>query len=388
MTLPSHLMEVLEKVGFKVSTDTREDITGSIYFALHGENFDGNKFAHKALEQGAIAAICDDPDVTGARIFQVPNVLKALQEVANIYRKSFNIPIIAIGGSNGKTTSKELLKNVLETKYKLHATTANLNNHIGVPLSILSMDKGVEIGLFEIGANHLGEHTELLQILEPTIVVVTNNGLDHLEGFHSPEGVRRANKEIYDWAREHGRSVAFVNTRYQDLVEDSEGLDRRLYPQDELEVLNSMPLVLRDNGQEYSTHLFGEYNLENIYLALAIGKHFDIDSDAALRKVAEYEPELKRSQIVTRANMIFVVDCYNANPSSMRLALESFVRSAESPRGVILGDMLEMGSYAAEEHLKIVEYVKDQNIDQVIFIGENFKKALEQSRVKHKCPFP
>ena len=365
------ILAELEKNGWKVSTDTRKEISGSVYFALKGENFDGSQFVKEALDKGAVAAVTED-------------TLETLQKVAKIYREKFNIPIIAIGGSNGKTTSKELVSEVLKTKYKIHATPENLNNHIGVPLSILAMKRDSEIGVFEIGANHPGEHTELLNILAPTVVVVTNNGMDHLEGFGSPEGVRKANKELYDYARESG-AEAFVNKHNLELLEDSAVIEKRfLYPEQDKEIITATPLAIRFNDKAYVTHLAGHYNLENIELALSIGKHFHIDTEEAIKAICQYKPSSKRSEILERNGNTFIVDCYNANPSSMMLSLESFLKSTKSQRGIVLGDMLELGTYSDAEHEKIVKYLEKQNLDKVIFIGPHFKKALGTSSLKYQ----
>lgn len=370
------LLKELEKVDFKVSTDTRKDISGTVYFALRGESFDGNTFVSNALQKGAIAAVTDNLEITGENIFHVEDVLKTLQEVAQIYRQSFTIPIIAIGGSNGKTTSKDLIRSVLGTKYKVHATEGSLNNHIGVPLSILSMKPETEIGIFEIGANHLGEHKELLDILHPTHAVVTNNGMDHMGGFGGKDGSRRGNKEIYDWAKTHEIQV-FVHTHHLDLIEDSEGSARILYPTETLKNVGSTPLALEWNNTVYETHLVGNYNTENIELAVSIGSYFKIDPDLALRAISTYIPLSKRSELLIKGNTTFIIDCYNANPTSMILALESFIESPAEAKGVVLGDMLELGEYSDEEHKKIVEYVLVQNFQTLIFVGKDFKKALE-----------
>ena len=356
------IFQKLEKNDFKVSTDTRADLSGTVFFALRGDNFNGNDFVHTALAKGAVAAVSDDPKNSGENIFVVDSVLKTLQEMAQKYRQTFTIPIIAIGGSNGKTTSKDLTRDVLKTKYKTHATNSSLNNHIGVPLTLLSMPRDTEIAVFEIGANHPGEHLELLNIIQPTHVVVTNNGMDHLEGFGSPEGSRLANKEIYDWATEHS-AVAFVNKNHADLLEDSDKLERIMYPEN--------PRL------SYKTHLVGNYNYENIELALAIGAYFKVEEKEALRAIAEYQPLSKRSQSLTKNNIHYIVDCYNANPTSMTLALESFVASAPHPRGVVLGDMLELGSYTDVEHTKIVDFVLAQDLETAVFVGKYFGKALK-----------
>ena len=337
--------------GFKVSTDTRTDVSGSIFFALKGDTFDGSTFAKDALAKGAVGVVTED-------------ALLVLQKLARRYRELFNIPIIAIGGSNGKTTSRELIRNVLETRYKVHTTESNLNNHIGLPLSILAMSRSTEIGIFEIGANHLGEHTSLLEILNPTNVIVTNNGMDHLEGFGSPAEVIKANEEINEWARKHGGAI---------LTSIEHGL----------EITTSLPLTITKGGKKYQTRMVGDYNLENIDRALSIGLSFQIDMEKALEAICKYTPTAQRSQLVLKDGNRFVVDCYNANPTSMMLALESFIKSAEEPRGIILGDMLELGSFADEEHKKIIDFVAKQKLDTIVFIGKHFKQALNKNGFKN-----
>ena len=384
------ILEELEKCNFKVSTDTRAIVSGSIYFALKGDSFDGNEFIYDALKAGSIAVITDDrknlENKSVENIYFVENVLKTLQSVAKKYREKFNIPIIVIGGSNGKTTSKELLSKVLKTKYKVHATKGSLNNHFGLPLSILSMERDTEIAIFEIGANHPMEHTDLLNILCPTHVVVTNNGMDHLEGFGSPEGSRKANKELYDWALIHKLEV-FVNKKNADLLEDSKENIRILYPTEILESADANPLTILWKKNTYKTHLVGNYNLENIELALSIGQYFKIDIDGSINSICEYIPTSKRSEWLKKDNINFIIDCYNANPTSMHLAIESFLNSKDKLKGVILGDMLELGEYTNTEHIKIIEYVNSQKFDCVVFIGENFKKAM-QGRVQNYQLFP
>lgn len=349
----SQIDEIWNKLvvnNFKVSTDTRKDVSGSVFFALKGENFDGRAFAKDALAKGAVEVVTE-------------NALEVLQKLARRYRDQFNIPIIAIGGSNGKTTTKELMRAVLETRFKVHATDSNLNNHIGVPLSVLSMDQSAEIGIFEIGANHLGEHTSLLEILNPTHVMVTNSGLDHLEGFGSRANVEKANEEINEWARKHGATI---------LTSGDRGL----------KITTSLPLAITNGGKNYKTQMVGDYNLENINRALSLGLFFKIDMEKALEAICEYSPSAQRSQLVVKNGVRFVVDCYNANPTSMMLALESFVKSAGEPRGVILGDMLELGSFANKEHKRIVNFVAGQKLDIIVFIGKHFKQALNENGFK------
>lgn len=350
---------------FKVSTDTRKTIKGTIFFALKGESFDGNTFVEKALENGAVAVVSQDERFRSTpNVFVVSNTLETLQELAKRYRETFNIPIIAIGGSNGKTTSRELIRKVLETKFRVHSTENNLNNEIGLPLSVLSMSKKTEIGVFEIGANHPQEHTMLLEILRPTHVIVTNNGLDHLEGFGSPAKVVRANKEIDDWAEKNNAQI---------IVNKDHGL----------KVASPLPLSVSLGEKEYKTKMVGNYNLENIDRALTLGEVFKIDLEKSLEAISEYTPMALRSQLLEKDGMRIIVDCYNANPSSMILALESFTSSSSKPKGVILGDMLELGSYAEEEHEKILEFVSKQEFDTVVLIGREFKKAQEKLNLNY-----
>jgi len=376
MSLSKDILKEIEKVGFQIVTDTRMDVSGKGFFALNGENFDGSDFIDQAFKKGASFAVTENSNIKRDKVYLVDDVLHALQESARIYRESFSIPIIAIGGSNGKTTTRELVKEVLATRYKVHSSKGNLNNHIGLPLSILSMDRNAELGVFEIGANHPGEHLALLNILSPTHVVITNNGLDHLEGFGSPEGVRLANKEIYDWAKAHG-AMAFVDKNKLDLVEDSSDLvEKILYPKETLDVLGGTPLELKFADKIYHTQMSGEYNLDNIYTALAIGEYWGLGANESMDAIENYVPSLQRSQFIKIADMDVILDCYNANPSSMRLSLESFLNSNLGLRGVVLGDMLELGDYSEEEHRKIIDLIYSHKVDCVILIGGEFKKAL------------
>lgn len=384
-----NLMEIyskLESCDFNVSTDTRKDIKGSVFFAIKGENFDGNIYVKEALDKGAIAVVTQSRIYKGKNIFVVKDTLKTLQDIATQYRESFKIPIIAIGGSNGKTTSKELTSNVLRKEYKVHSTLGSFNNHLGVPLSILSMQRDTEIGVFEIGANHTNEHTELLNILKPTFVVVTNNGLDHLEGFGSPNGSRKGNAEIYKWAKLNKVEV-FVNKKHKDLMQDSRGNKTILYPKEKIEFTHATPLVLKYKNKLYKTHLAGEYNLENIDLAVAIGETFGIKITNSLNIIKKYEPTLKRSQIMKIKSNTFVIDCYNANPTSMKLSLESFYKSSKNPRGVILGEMLELGKYSKNEHKKVINYLFTKKAELVLLVGEEYKKIIN-NKMENVVWFP
>ncbi|MHB1316697.1 MAG: UDP-N-acetylmuramoyl-tripeptide--D-alanyl-D-alanine ligase [Minisyncoccota bacterium] len=369
------IWEILKNNNYKISTDTRKDISGSVYFALNGDNFDGSQFVQQALDKGAIAVVTEDASKAGENVYIVENVLQSLQKLSGTYRNLFSIPIIALGGSNGKTTSKELLKKTLGTKYKMHATEGSLNNHIGVPLSIFSMPRDTEIGIFEIGANHPNEHLELLEILKPTHVVVTNNGMDHLEGFGSPEGSRRANKEIYDWAKENGAKV-FVHKSHLDLLEDSLGTEQIMYPDYTLKNTPGTFLSFTYDNTSYTTQMIGNYNIENVELAVSIAEYFEVKKEEALNAICEYTPSSRRSQFTKKDGINFIVDCYNANPTSMKLSLESFLASNALKKAVVLGDMLELGEYAEEEHKKVVEFVLAAPLATRVFIGNFFKKAL------------
>ncbi|MCX6703511.1 MAG: UDP-N-acetylmuramoyl-tripeptide--D-alanyl-D-alanine ligase [Candidatus Zambryskibacteria bacterium] len=369
------ILKELEGNNYSISTDTRKDVAGSVYFALTGENFDGSAFIEDALAKGAVAVVTENKSKAGEHVYVVDSVLTALQKASTAYRALFNIPLIALGGSNGKTTSKELLKEALKSKYKVHATEGSLNNHIGVPLTLFSMPQDTEIGIFEIGANHPKEHLDLLEILNPTHVVVTNNGMDHLEGFGSPLGSRLANKEIYDWAKENNAKT-FVHKNHPDLIEDSTGIERILYPEYTLATVPGTFLSFSYDDKKYTTQMIGNYNLENVELAVSIGQYFGVKKEDALDAVCNYAPSSRRSQFIQKDNIDFIVDCYNANPTSMKLSLDSFLTSAASQKGVILGDMLELGEYADDEHKKIVEYVLSAPLTTRIFIGIFFKKAL------------
>lgn len=387
MNPTEQVIKALEQCNYKVSTDTRKDVSNTIFFALKGENFDGNKFTEEALKKGALGVVTQDSNIALQNVYVVESVLDTLNSIASQYRNLFKIPIIAIGGSNGKTTSKDLIRDVLKTKYKVIATEGSLNNHFGVPLSVLSISKDTEVAVFEIGANHPNEHLELLNIIKPTHVVVTNNGMDHLEGFGSPDGARKANKEVFDWAKTNGAKV-FVNKNLEDLMEDSKDNERILYPENNLETTDSLFLTITTPDKEYKTNLVGKYNINNVELAVSIGKHFNVPTEASLEAISLYTPLSKRSQFMKKNGIDFIVDCYNANPTSMKLSIESFIGSVQNKKGVIVGDMLELGSYSEIEHRKITDYLLNQKLDCLIFVGEKFKKALEGNLIVPNYWFP
>ncbi len=378
------IYQLIASENLSISTDTRTVKSGDIFIALKGDNFDANTFATTALAQGAVYTIIDNPVYKiHDQYILVDDTLRTLQDLARLHRAQFTIPIIAIGGSNGKTTTKELVHAVLSKKYRTHVTTGNLNNNIGVPLTLLKMKADTEIAVIEIGANHPLEHTELLGILTPTHVLVTNNGADHLEGFGNLEGVRKANREIYDWARVHDTHI-FVHRDITDLVEDSETPDRTLYPTQSYTSTSSMFAGVRYGDNDFTTTLFGAYNEPNILAAIAIGEYFDVPILQMRDAIATYTPTLKRSQIITGENYSVVLDCYNANPSSMELAVRDFFgHTTPGKRIVIIGDMLEMGDVEQQVHIQILELVANlaDAQDIVICVGPRFGIS------KDKFPF-
>jgi UDP-N-acetylmuramoyl-tripeptide--D-alanyl-D-alanine ligase len=342
----------------KVSTDTRTIRGGEIFFALRGENFDGNRFAAEALNKGATIAVVSDPDLKGENYFHVPDTLTALQELARAYRQTLSIPVIGIGGSNGKTTTKELLNAVLNTKLNTFVTRGNLNNHIGLPLSILSIEPQHELAVLELGSNQSGDYEMLCNIALPDYALITNMGKDHLEGFGSEEGVIRAHGEIADFIRKNNGRF-FVDAEDESLVKLAEGCETLPYMTGSLRaeaVGKGARLTFKWKNAGYEskvveTNLTGAYNLKNIMAALAIGVLFGVDEREAERAISAYEPNNNRSQIVTTANGNTVIaDCYNANPTSMEAALNNLASLEHPHKFFILGDMLELGHHSAEEH--------------------------------------
>lgn len=361
--------------NFSVSTDTRTIRPADIYIGIRGEQFDGNTFASQALEKGAKCAIVDDPAYQiNSQCILVTDTKKTLEELAKLHRERFSIPVLVIGGSNGKTTTKELVHAVLSKRYKVHTTKGNLNNDIGVPLTILAMPRDSEIAVIEVGANHRGEHTKLLDLIRPTHVLVTNNGRDHLEGFGSAEGVRAANKEIFDWAKQHG-AITLVNTALLDLVEDSEKTKRQLYPLKSYVALSGIYAGISYERIEMQSALFGSYNVPNIIAAVTVGELFSVPVFDIAAAIELYKPTLKRSEIIERDGYSLVLDCYNANPTSMTLALTDFF--ATTPAGmriIIIGDMLEMGAAEQAVHREILDFTKNHAFrhDTVICVGPRF----------------
>ncbi len=355
----------------RIATDTRRIEPGSLFFALRGATFDGNKFAAEALAKGAAYAVVDDPAAAAdERIVLVDNVLEALQELAREHRRALGIPILAVAGSNGKTTTKELVSRVLAEGFEVCATQGNLNNHIGVPLTLLSMTREVQFGVVEMGASACGEIARLAAIAEPNYGILTNIGRSHLEGFGGPEGIRRGKGELYDFLAAHGGRV-FVREEdpvLTEMVAERSGLASEPYSERLADGIES--------------RLAGDYNRYNIAAAVAISRYFDIDEERMRHAIASYTPDNNRSQRLETARNTLVIDCYNANPSSMRAAVGDFLAEAPGPRTrriLILGDMLELGEWSAEEHAAVLRQAMQDPAAELYLVGPRFAEAYAAS---------
>jgi len=367
-----------------VSTDTRHIEKGAIFFALKGPNFNANAFAEEALAKGASIVVIDEEKYkTDDRCFLVPDVLQALQQLAIHHRKQLTIPVIGLTGSNGKTTTKELIKAVLSTKYKVIATAGNLNNHIGVPLTILAIKPEYEIAIIEMGANHIGEIKDLSLIAQPSHGMITNIGKAHLEGFGGFEGVIRAKSELYDFLIKNDGEI-FVNSQNDILRNMAKRMKKPLfYPAKgdfyHCEFVEAAPFVkiIAENGTAITTHLIGEYNFENIAAALCIAKFFEVESNKANIAIESYVPANNRSQIIKKDELTIILDAYNANPSSMSSALENLNKMPGQHKVVILGSMKELGENSQQEHEMIGKQLAQQALDSVYLLGQEFEAAIK-----------
>jgi len=364
-------------------TDTRQLLAGGMFFALKGPNFDANAFASTALEGGCVCAVVDDPSIASdERYLLVPDVLKALQELGRFHRRTFAIPVVAITGTNGKTTTKELVHAVLSADRPTLATEGNLNNHIGVPLTLLRMKREHRIAIIEMGANHVGDIRELVEIAEPTHGLITNIGRAHLEGFGSYEGVITAKTEMYDFLRSH-HGILFVNADDPLLMEKSAGVKRVTYGstgdpdiyghlQPSTDAFLSCSFDHQDDTWCVDTRLIGDYNLPNVLAAACVGLHFKVEPARIAQALDDYTPSNNRSQFSDTGRNQLVLDAYNANPSSMQVALENFAAMRKDrPKLAILGGMKELGADSHAEHMAIVDTVKRLGADAV-FVGPEF----------------
>tara|TARA_R110001606_G_C15381327_1_gene650437 strand:+ start:211 stop:1470 length:1260 start_codon:yes stop_codon:yes gene_type:complete len=361
---------------YLVDTDSRKIRKNSIYFALKGENFNGNIFAEEAISKGALYSIVDEKKyATKNTIILVKDVLETLQNLAKYHRKKLNIPIIGLTGSNGKTTTKELVNVVLETQFKTTATVGNLNNHIGVPLTILSMTPKTEIGIVEMGANHHKEIEFLCSISNPDFGYITNFGKAHLEGFGSIEGVIEAKSELYEYLK-NNHKTAFVNINDAIQVKKTKNSNTILLS-NSVQFINANPFVkIQFENQIIQTNLIGNYNFSNISAAITIGHHFKITNENIKKALEKYQPTNNRSQIITtKNNNTIILDAYNANPTSMKAALDNFSAIKSDAKTVILGDMFELGKESLQEHQFINDYCKEVGLKDVLLIGNLFNKT-------------
>jgi UDP-N-acetylmuramoyl-tripeptide--D-alanyl-D-alanine ligase len=367
--------------GREIVTDTRKIVDNSVFFALKGANFNGNEFTEEALKKGAALAVIDEnKHKTSGKTVLVKDVLKTLQQLARYHRQQLKIPIIALTGSNGKTTTKELIKAVLSQKFKVCATVGNYNNHIGVPLTLLSMTKDTDIGIVEMGANHPGEIAFLCQLAEPNFGYITNFGKAHLEGFGSLEGVVKAKSEIYEYLRKT-KGYAFVNTDDAIQKKQTRGLRQFSYDADEIKFLNANPFVVVEfNKAIIKSNLIGSYNYKNIAAAIAFGDHFKIQVNNIKKAIEGYKPTNNRSQIIKKGQLKIILDAYNANPTSMQLALENFEQLSEKPKYLILGDMFELGTDSQKEHQSIVKTLEKMTLEKAFIIGDNFFKTKTHNK--------
>ena len=389
ITLLYHLFEEHPHI----STDTRNIRENSIFFALKGANFDGNAFATEALRQGAAYAVVSDPLLSGDRFIHVADTLLALQSLANHHRRQLTIPVLAITGSNGKTTTKELVTAALSVKYKVHATSGNLNNHIGVPLTLLGVTRDIEFVVCEMGANHGSEIAQLCEIAQPTHGLITNIGQAHLEGFGSVEGVKKAKGELFEYLKRHG-GTAFVNTDDPNLIDLGLPLSHKVTygfnaapgPNIHFTYATSpdqhgFTLTDSTSAVTIQSSMFGIYNASNVLAAYTVGNYFDVRQKELVEALSAFIPKANRSERLVYKDCILVKDAYNANPSSMELAIRAF--SEQYPGGwILIGDMKELGESSPGAHLHIVQLVAAMKFGRIYLVGDAFKKAFETSGIK------
>ena len=368
-----------------VSTDSRTLQSGQLFFALSGPNFNGNQFAKQALNKGAIAVVVDeDVSISDDRVIRVENTLRSLQTLATEHRKKLGTTIIALTGSNGKTTTKELIHSVLSTTYTTVATQGNLNNHIGVPLTLLSLQKDTEIGVVEMGANHLGEIAVLANIAQPDFGLITNFGKAHLEGFGSLEGVVKAKSELFDYLKTTN-GLIFANADDPKIMVQLKGQDPITYGTETTARVSATLLTENDairievDQQEIQTQLSGAYNGYNALAAYAIGRHFGVSPQNAKRALESYIPDNNRSQLIRKKDLHITLDAYNANPTSMQAALASFSKK-EGKKIAVLGQMNELGKHTETEHKRLVDWIKASSIDDCYWVGSAFAPFISSDK--------
>ncbi|HTH32198.1 MAG TPA: UDP-N-acetylmuramoyl-tripeptide--D-alanyl-D-alanine ligase [Lacibacter sp.] len=367
-----------------IQTDTRKLKEGDLFFALRGDNFNGNQFALQALENGAAYAIVDEEIITADnRIILVDDVLNTLQQLAKYHRQQFNIPFLAITGSNGKTTTKELVHAVLSSHFKTYTTEGNLNNHIGIPLTLLKVKADAEIAVIEMGANHQKEIEGYCKYALPTHGLINNVGKAHLEGFGGIEGVKKGKGELYDFIRETNGTI-FINTDFDYLIEMSSGIaDKVSYGTHDASttgnLISSEPFLIvnimnQPDIGEIKTQLVGDYNLPNVLAAVCVGLHFAVPADKIKTAIENYTPSNSRSQLIQSGTNKIILDAYNANPSSMQLAIENFAKLPANKKVLMLGAMAELGEASLDEHQNIIDLIKKFNWHKVVLVGGDFNK--------------
>lgn len=368
-----------------ISIDSRSVKKDNLFFGIKGDNFDGNKYANQAIDNGAFYSIVDDKNIIGDRIIYVDDSLRTLQSLANLHRRKINIPIIAITGTNGKTTTKELISKVLSTQYLIGYTFGNLNNHIGVPITLLSFNDKMKYGIVEMGANHKNEINELCKIAEPNFGIITNIGKAHLEGFGNEEILISTKKELYDYLSS-SKGLVFLNNDNELLKDICEVKSIKYGTKGNIEtkgnIIDLNPYIkfkFENENEEIQTNLIGRYNFENILASVCIGEYFGISRSNIKKALETYTPQNNRSQIVIRDNNTILLDAYNANPSSMKLALDNFNElNSKLDKVIIIGDMFELGVESEKEHLQILQYISNLNLKRIYIIGKEFYKFSKQ----------
>ena len=370
------------KANFNFITDSRKISSGCVFFALKGDNFNGNSFAIKALEQGASYAVVDENVGTDKRLILVDDVLTYMQELAHFHRKCFDIPVVGICGSNGKTTTKNLIYRVLAKKYKTHCTQGNFNNHIGVPITLLEMPQDAEVAIIELGTNSPGEIAELCSITNPNYGLITNIGKEHLEGFGTLEAVAKEESEIYHYLLKN-KGTAFVNADDDWLSRMSRGLENKiLFTKADCKIETLVPTIqFSYKNVSFTSSLMGDYNLDNILTAIAIGEHLRVDLQYIRDGIAEYQPDNNRSQLIQKGTNTILLDAYNANPSSMQVAISNFAKMPQIQKVLILGDMFEMGPTANQEHDELLQWSTQFGFTKIYTLGDHFASISVNSGI-------
>jgi len=374
-----------------ISTDTRTIQPNQIYAALKGVNFDGNILCEEAIEKGAVCTLTDNPDLKkGDKYILVDDVLTTLQQLALYHRRQIPLKaLIAITGSNGKTTTKELLNVVLATTYKTHYTKGNLNNHIGIPLTLLEMPADTEVAVIEMGANHQKEIASYCKITEPDFGIITNIGKAHLEGFGGIEGVKKGKGELFDYLKKHNGGIfynkdseAIKQMTEERFIEKTVSYGRTPTVDYSAEIVTEQPfLTLKFENTIIKSHLFGGYNFDNILCAITVGKYFKVSNEAIQEAIQNYMPNNKRSEVIMKDSNKIICDYYNANPTSMQHALESFAKAKAIHKIVILGDMFELGDFALQEHQRIIDLARQLNFTTIVLVGDIFSKTTTSSTI-------